>query len=117
MMTIPAQLEGYRSLKDGSIKVTFETNELNPRQLLEIAENLNKFGFLAFKQQPFTLEEKKVMEGLDMEITEAGKTPSQRLRAVLYRNYEKDNLKFDSFVRYYDHMMEKIINHYKEKLD
>ena len=60
MMTIPAQLEGYRSLKDGSIKVTFETNELNPQQLLEIAENLNKFGFLAFKQQPFTLEEKKV---------------------------------------------------------
>jgi hypothetical protein len=117
MIVVPAQLERFNSMKDGSLKISFETNELNPQELLSVAENLNKFGYLAFKPQPFTEVERKNIEGLEMEITEAGKTPSQRLRAVLYRNYEKDKQGFDTFVRYYDHMMEKIINHYKEKLD
>ena len=30
VFTIAAQLEGYRSLKDRTLKLTFETNELSP---------------------------------------------------------------------------------------
>lgn len=58
MIIIPAQMEGFRTLKDKTLKVTFETNELNPQELLGIAENINTFGYLAFKKEPFGEKEK-----------------------------------------------------------
>lgn len=117
MIIIPAQLESYRSLKDRTLKITFETNELNPQDLLGIAENLNSFGYLAFKKEPFKEEERLTIEQLEADYEDKAKTPSKRLRGVLYRNYEQNNDGFDSFVRYYDHHLEKIINHFKSKLE
>lgn len=116
-MIIPAVLESYRSLKDKTLKITFETNELNSQELLGIVENLNAFGYLAFKKEPFKEEERQAMEQLQTNYDDQGKTPSQRLRAVLYVLYTKDNAGFDTFVRFYDHHLEKLINHFKKKLD
>jgi len=45
------------------------------------------------------------------------KTPSQRLRAVLFLLWEQDKKGFISAEAYYDDLMERIINHYKTKLD
>lgn len=117
MIIIPAQLESYRSLKDKTLKITFETNELNPQDLLGVAENLTQFGYLAFKQEPFKKEEKEMIEQLETGYEDRGKTPSQRMRGVLYCLYQKNNEGFDTFTRFYDHHMEKILNHYKSKLD
>lgn len=117
MIIIAAQLDGYRSLKDRSIKITFESQELNPQELLGIAENLNAFGYLAFKKEPFKEEERKAIYDLEADYDDKAKTPSKRLRGVLYRNYEQKNDGFDSFSKYYDHHMEKIIEHFKIKLD
>ncbi len=116
-MIIAAQLESYRSLKDRTLKITFESQELNPQELLAVAENLNSFGYLAFKKEPFAEAERKAIEDLETDYDDKNKTPSKRLRGVLYRNYEQNNDGFDSFVRYYDHHLEKIINHFKSKLD
>lgn len=117
MIIIAAQLDGYRSLKDRTLKITFESNELNPQELLGIAENLNAFGYLAFKKEPFNEAERKAIEDLETDYDDKAKTPSKRLRAILYILYTKDNQGFDTFVRYYDHHLEKIINHFKSKLD
>lgn len=117
MIIIPAILESYRSLKDRTLKVTFETSELNPQDLLGVAENLTSFGYLAFKKEPFSEQERKAIEDLETDYDDKTKTPSKRLRGVLYRNYEQNNDGFDTFSRYYDHSMEKIINHFKSKLD
>jgi len=116
MLLLPAQLESYRSLKDKTLKVTFETNELNPQELLSIIENTGEFGYLAFKPEPFKKEEKEVIENLETKLEDNQKTPSQRLRAILYRNYEQSNEGFDTFTRYYEHTMEKLCNHFKSKL-
>lgn len=117
MIIIAAQLEGYRSLKDRSIKITFESQELNPQELLGIAENLNAFGYLAFKKEPFGEQERLTIAQLESDYEDKAKTPSKRLRGVLYRNYEQKNDGFDSFSKYYDHHMEKIIEHFKSKLE
>ena len=117
MIIIPAQLENFRSLKDKSLKITFETNELNPQELLGISENLNQFGYLAFKQEPFKAEERQMIEDLETSYDDKKKTASQRLRSVLFLMWQKDNEGFDTSVRHYDHHMEKIINHFKSKLD
>lgn len=117
MIVIPAQLEGFRTLKDKTLKVTFETNELNPQELLGVAENVNAFGYLAFKKEPFGEKERDMIENLESDYLEQNaKTPSKRLRGVLFRVYEKDSQGFKSFASYYEHHMEKVIEHFKSKL-
>lgn len=117
MIIIPAICDNLRTLSDKSIKVTFTTNELTPQDLLGLMEVLHSFGYLAFKKEPFGEAEKKVIEDLETEFDNKGKTPSQRLRSVLYLMWQKNNEGFDTSVRHYDHHMEKIINHFKSKLD
>ena len=117
MIIIPCQLESYRSLKDRTLKLTFETNEPTPDQLLGIAQNAQKFGYLAFKEDKFKQSEKKVIESLESEYEENGKTKSQRLRSVLYRNFEQESKGYEVFDDYYNHHMEKLINHFKNNLD
>ena len=48
---------------------------------------------------------------------DVGKSKGQRLRAVLYRNWEQNNEGCDTFTLYYESHMEKIIRHFKDKLD
>jgi len=116
MIIIPSILESYRSLKDKTLKINFETNELNSQELLGIVENLGSYGYLAFKKEPFNEKERHQIETLETNLEDNMKTPSQRLRAVLYRNYERDAQGFKSFATYYEHNMELILNHYKSKL-
>lgn len=117
MIIFPAQLESYRSLKDKTIKVVFETNELTPEQMMGVAGSLQQFGYLAFKNEPFKNNEKEVIENLKTDYEDNGKTPGQRLRGVLYVNYEKTAEGYKTFSDYYNAKMETIINHYKSKLD
>jgi len=117
MIIFPAILESFRSLKDKTLKVTFETNEVTPEQLTGIGQSLNNFGFVAFKETPFKDKDKEVMEGLEPDYNETGKTPAQRLRGVFYRLYEQSPEGFKTFTTYYEHHMEILTNHFKSKLD
>ncbi len=117
MILIPAQLESYRSLKDRTIKICFETQELTPEQVGSIQSLLNKIGYLAFKGEEFNSSEVDNIENLKSEYNDTSKTPSQRLRGVLWHNFNKDNEGFKTFPAYYDNKMEVLINHFKSKLD
>lgn len=116
MILIPAILETHRSMKDKSLKLVFGTNELSPEQILEIANNLQKFGYLAFKDEPFKQAEIELISQLKTDFEETGKTPSQRLRAVIYKLFDQDKNGFTDFDSFYKSKMEAIINHFKSKL-
>ena len=117
MIILPAQLESYRSLKDKSYKITFETGEITAEQAAGINSILQQFGYVAFKNEPFKEQEKHLLENLESDYEDKGKTPSQRLRAVLYRNWEQNQEGYEDFQLYYNFKIEKIITHYKGKLD
>lgn len=117
MLLLPAILESYRSLKDKSIKVVFETNELTPEQMMGVTAGHQQYGFLAFKMNDFKKNELDVIESLKTDFEDNGKTPSQRLRAVLFVNFQQAPEGYKTFVDYYNAKMEIIINHYKGKLD
>lgn len=117
MIILAATLENYRSLKDKSLKITFETGEMNPQDLLGIAENLGSFGYLGFKKEPFKEDEKKMLDELKTDFDDKKKSQSQRLRSVLFLMWQKNNEGFDTSVRHYEHHLERIINHFKSKLD
>lgn len=114
---LPSILDSYRSLKDRTLKLTFETSELTPEQMANIHYGLNKAGWLAFAPDPFTTQELNEIDSLKVEFDDTGKTPGQRLRGVLYRNWEQNNEKYEIFNDYYNAKMEKMINHWKSKLD
>lgn len=113
---LAAQLEGYRSLKDRTLKLTFETNELSPDDMANIAGALMTVGYLAYSPDPFTSDELKELDSLKVEFNDGEKSPSQRLRAVMFRMYEQNPERYDVFNDFYNAKMEKLINHFKSKL-
>ncbi len=117
MIQIPAILDSYRSLKDRTLKVTFETSEPTPEQFMGIGSSVQQAGYLFFKSNPFTNREKDVIENMKADYEDTGKTPGQRLRGVLYVNFEQKPEGYTTFSDYYSAKMETIINHYKSKLD
>lgn len=116
MITVPAILESVSTRKDRTLKLIFGTNELSPSQAGQLLSDTEKFGWLAFKGESFNLDETKMMESLKADTSEGFKSDSQRLRAVLYRNWEQDAEGFTTFTRYYSHHMEQMITHFKSLL-
>ena len=117
MIILPAILESWRSLKDRTYKIMFETNELTPEQAAGLNEGLGKAGFVAFKDNPFKEREKELLESLESDYDDGKKSDSQRLRGVLYRLWEKQPEGYEDFNLYKKFKMSKIINHYKKLLD
>ena len=116
MLIITGILESYRSLKDKTLKITFETNEPTPEQLVGIATLINKFGYLAFKEDQFKTQEKEILESLESDYEDTRKTPSQRLRNVLYVNWQHDPKGYKDFNLYYEYMMNLMIERWKKEL-
>jgi len=116
MLIIPAFLESYRSLKDKSLKLVYETNEPSPEQFTNIAQSVQKAGFLCFNVDPFTNEDTQSIKSLKADFHETGKSEGQRLRGTLYRNWEINNEGYRLFADFYKAKMEIIINHWKSNL-
>lgn len=114
---IPAVLDGYRSMKDRGLKISFQTGELTPEQVANIQYSFNKAGALAFKIDMFATAELEEMDKMKVEFNDTGKPPSQRLRAVLYRTWEQNNEGYKVFNDFYIARMEVLIEHFKNKLE
>lgn len=116
MITIPAQIEAIASRKDKTIKLTIGTQELHPSQASELFALNQQFCYLALKPEYFTKEEMDSIEDLKTDL-DSVKTPSQRLRGILFINYQQDSKGYKDFNTYYIAMMEKICEFYKSKID
>lgn len=117
LFVIPAVLESYRTLKDRTFKITFETNEVSPSKAGQLQSNLLLPGYLAFKGDPFKKEEINELENIESDFDDIKKSPSKRLRGVLFILFKQDAEDFETFERYYEYKLEKIITHYKEKIE
>jgi len=112
-----AQLDGYRRLKDKSVSIRFITSEKTTQDIMVIDQLLDGFGYLYFKpESKLTESEIKGLDNLETDLYDNPKTQSQRLRNVLYKNWEQNNLGHKEFVDFYKYETERIISHYKKKL-
>lgn len=115
ILSSPATLEGVALRKDGSATLRFSTQELAENDLLIVKRFYGSFGQLLFG--PNDLQPKDIPQS-DPEFE--GKTPSQRLRAVIFvlwsqmKEKEATKLKFEEF---YGGQLDRLIEQYKEKLD
>ncbi len=116
MILLPGQIESIASRKDKTVKLTIGTQELSPQQAAEIFSLNQSFCYFAVKPENFTKDESDAIENLKTELDTA-KTPSQRLRSVLYMNYLQDPKGYSDFGNFYLAEIEKIIDHFKRKLE
>ena len=97
-----ALIDKITTMKDRSIKITLITPELDAQTMAEL--------FLSVNNQVLNVD-------IPEDISEQ-KSKSQRLRAVLYRVWEnKYKDKFNTFELFYNSEMERILEHYKNKID
>lgn len=113
---IPAILSSYRPRVDGSWGVSFSTNILSREQKTCIDEMLSTAVMIMIKEGEITKDETEIMDAVDADLIENEKTPSKRLRNVLYLLYVQ-NGREGEFKDFYKFKMEQLITHFKDKLD
>lgn len=111
---VQANLTKIETKVDGSIKMVYITSmEMSDKDTATLMSFRNKEGFLLFADTGF---EDSVLDDLPKIEDTKKKSQSQRLRAVLYRLWERTNQQ-EEFHNYYNRVMEKLIDEYKEKLE
>ena len=123
LLIIPAQLEGYRSLKDRTLKLSFETGEPKPEDMARIQQSLMTAGYLAFSPEPFSKQQIDDLTRLEAEYDDPTKSPSKRLRNYFFVWFKKltevngTAEGFDDFEAFYRHYMEKFMRHVADKIN
>ena len=113
MFQLPATIDGVRTLKDGGLRMTVDTNELSTEEMAEVFTLKEKFVWLAIAETDIKEDELNVPEVMTEFKNE--KTPSQRLRNVIYVYWEQ-NKPTKTFDEFYRQKMEQIISFIKDKL-
>lgn len=108
-------IEALSSRQDGSVTVKFSTQELDSSKGGELFQLRGKYCKALFSDSNITTLEAELVDSTQVATTKKNKTPSQRLRAVLFRCHEQSELQID-FDDYYKTEIERIIEHYKNKL-
>lgn len=110
---IPVLIAGLATKVDGSIKIVLETRELPPESSAELFTLRGSEAWCVLANA----EMKEITLPNERPDTSIGtKTPSQRLRAVLYRTWEqtRSGVDFESFYRM---KVESIIEQFKDRLE
>lgn len=111
----PATVEGISTLRDGGLSVRLHTQELNDKQTAEILSLNGKFGWFSLKETELTGKDLDGLEDVRKDLT--GKSPSQRLRSVVFVAYKQKDDPSISFEQFYASKMEQFINFVKDNLD
>lgn len=105
---------------DKSISISFTTTtEQTVSELSELDSLFQQTCLIAIKEgdTPFLDNELQGLDAIDMDLEDNTKTPSKRLRNVLYRLWEQDSKLDTDFKSFYKIRMEKIIEQIKTRLD
>jgi len=108
---VPAVFSGFSSRSDGGASLRFATQELNEVDFSALKKMHNSFGYVLFRPNEW-----KESEIPKEDATDETKSPSQRLRAVLFIAWKQRGSR-GMFEDYYRRNMEKIIDRVKGALD
>jgi len=113
-ITLPTSLNPISRRKDKSVKLSFETRELDSTELMTLMALEGQEMWLILS--PNENDAEIPLENAELDT----KSPAQRLRSVLYVLYQQD-MKENKFVglfeTFYKERMEKLIELIKNKLN
>lgn len=110
---VTAALEQASTRKDGSVKLIFGTPELDSEKMAALFDLKNQYGHLIFAANGTPEVE---IPNTPAPEFKNDKTPSQRMRAVLFLEWRQIGPRID-FDTYYKRRMEGFIDSVKEKLE
>jgi len=118
-------VETIATRADGSIKVVVGSQELSSDTMTRLFDLRRKVGYVLISTKEISQKQIDAVETSTANMEFSEKTPSQRLRGVLYILWEKlqpkENdqgiEKFVDFDLFYKRKLNEIINHYKKQLD
>jgi hypothetical protein len=117
-IVLPALLSSYTPLKDKSINIRFNTGEASDEMLVKINRLMNTNGVLIYRNaDKVNPDDLQTIDKLDLDLYDAPKSFSQRLKSVLFLAWQKDNRGHATADDYYRAEMEKVIVHFKKRLD
>ena len=108
---VSAQVMGVVPKVDGSLSLRFITQEMTNDEKVLVMNYMGSQGWLLFQENQFKEEDVPAGDAPTDEL----KSPSQRLRAVMFLLWSRRADKTD-FEAYYRQHMEIIIDQLKEKL-
>jgi hypothetical protein len=115
-----ATFDNYRPRKDKTLTLTFVTQELGPDEVAKIHSMLERYGYLVWKADADGMDPAELAAIEEMktdDVFDRSKTPSQRLRAVLYLLWKQKPDGHPDFAEFYKSRMERIITHLKTFID
>ena len=117
--TIPAHIAQIKSRADRTFALTLNTTrELSSDDGSTLLSLMHQEGTMAFRLSAFKDEELLNLPDIQPDFR-GEKSPGQRLRAVLYRQWEqgKAPMEVGTFEMFYRNAMERLIDHEKAKLE
>jgi len=112
-LQLPATISGFRTMADNGVRITIDTQELEPDAYKAIGSLVKKFGWLLFSEN--IMKEEDVPDEQAPEF-KGEKSPSQRLRACLYKYWELNTNQSKTFNSFYNDWIEKKTKEIKELL-
>ena len=109
-----AQISKIVTMSDRTIRLSVDCQELSPEHEALIFALRRESGWFLFSPQE--IQHSDIKDLPPITVTKNEKSPSSRLRNVLFRLWEQSK-QTEVFDVYYKNKMEKFIDHIKGKLD
>ena len=113
-IVLEGELEKMSSRVDGTIVLQISTQEIDPSKAGELFSLRGKFIKTLISDTNITSLEEELVDSHEVVGVKKNKTPSQRLRSVIYLVGRQNSVADDD--EFYRLELEKIITHYKGKL-
>lgn len=115
---LKATIDGIRTMKDRSLKITIVSQELKPEHSSLLLSLQNCLCDVLINDKEISESEMQLLRDNKWSIEDVPgmKSPSQRLRAVMYKLWQQGDGGYRDFELFYANRMEQLIEHYKGKL-
>jgi len=120
-------IDKVSTLADGSLRIYVGTPELSNETMVKVFSLIKKPGYVLVSTSSFNQEQIDAVEKATVNAEFSEKTPSQRLRGVFYKLWEQTQpksmngdtgeLEYVDFDLFYKRQMNKLIDHFKTKLN
>ncbi len=113
MLKVPGTITKITTMADRGLRLQVDTQELCGEDKAELMSLHEKMGVFVFSESD--IQEEDIKNLPEVKIERGEKTPSQRLRGILYRLWEQEKT-YKTFDDYYRSWMSNLIESLKEKL-
>ena len=116
LLRVPAIISSVRTLVDGGLSLGITTQELMPKDAVELFKLKGKLGFMVFKETK-VLEEDVVDLPDEVKGFKGEKSPSQRLRGRMFVYYKGKHGTTKGFNTWYVDALNEIGDKYLAKMN